>query len=65
MLGAHDVELGIAGTFAMNIAIFGLLIAGLWRIERRFDSGQTLIALALIAVVGIVGRILTSRGSRC
>ena len=58
MLGAHDVELGIAGTFAMNIAIFGLLIAGLWRIERRLDSGQTLIALALIALVGIVGRIL-------
>jgi hypothetical protein len=58
MLGAHDVELGIAGTFAINIAIFGLLIIGLWRIERRLDSGQTLIALALIAVVGIVGRIL-------
>ncbi|HJL59275.1 MAG TPA: DUF6580 family putative transport protein, partial [Candidatus Thalassarchaeaceae archaeon] len=58
MLGAHDVELGVLGTLALNMGIFGLLIAGLWRIERRVDSGQTLIALALIAVVGIVGRII-------
>ncbi len=58
MLGAHEVELGVLGTLALNMGIFGLLIAGLWRIERRVDSGQTLIALALIAVVGIVGRII-------
>ena len=58
MLGAHDVELGVVGTFVLNVAIFGLLIVGLWRIEQRIDKGQTLIALALLAVVGIIGRIV-------
>lgn len=58
MLGAHDVELGVVGKFVLNVAIFGLLIVGLWRIEQRIDKGQTLIALALLAVVGIIGRIV-------
>lgn len=58
MLGAHDVELGMAGTFAVNVAIFTLLIAGLWRFERRFQSGQILIGLAVIAAIGIAGRII-------
>ena len=58
MLGAHDVELGIAGTFTLNVAIFALLITGLWRFERRLESGQIFVGLALIAVIGIIGRII-------
>ena len=46
MLGAHDVELGVVGKVALNVAIFSLLIVGLWRIEQRIDKGQTFIVLA-------------------
>ncbi len=58
MLGAHDVELGMTGTLIVNVAIFALLITGLWRFERRLESGQILVGLALIAAIGIAGRII-------
>ena len=58
MLGAHDATLGTTGSVFLNSALFALILFGLWRIESRLDSGRTMIALAVLATAGIVGRIL-------
>ena len=58
MLGAHDVEFGLAGTVALNLALFGLLAWGMWKIDSRIESGKTLLSLALVASFCIGGRVL-------
>ncbi len=58
MLGAHDVELGMTGTILLNSGIFALILFGLWRIETRLESGRSMAALTILAVAGILGRIL-------
>ena len=58
MLGAHDVELGTGAMVALNAAVFGLLLFGIWKVEKGLNSGSDLLVLSLLAVAGIFGRIL-------
>ena len=43
---------------ALNAAVFGLLLFGIWKVEKGLNSGSDLLVLSLLAVAGIFGRIL-------
>jgi len=58
MFDAHAVALGPHGMLAVNVAMLSIIGWALWRAEQKLSFGSDWIALSMLGVFAIAGRVL-------
>ena len=58
MFDAHSVTIGPHGMLLINAAMLCLIGWGLWKAERRLESGSDWILLLMLGVFAVSGRVL-------
>ena len=60
MVAYHVFDLNPVASVLLNLSLLGVICWSLLKIEKNYSNGHKFIILGLLALLGIVGRILMS-----
>ena len=60
MVAYHVFDLNPVASLLLNLSLLGIICWSLLKIEKNYSNGHKFVILGLLALLGIVGRILMS-----